>query len=334
MSIRNPILIQAMSFMQNKANSFTVYGIILLLGLTIMGCKKEKMLEPSNADENYLVVHDNPNDPVDHAIFQFYESTGIASFYNDTIFRKQVGDSAGIPRYVYVRLTPGYSPLGSDELRLTLTQAKQQIPSFLSFIKNEVLPKLPKGIFIPSFLIVDSFATVLPRSFMIPADGWEAFQGFNTVVIKNRNVEVMSTEERKMRAVSILAGLAAKNLIASQNARLQKDFYIISRNITRPVINEDIYQSFDISFMYPPPVPATEELGFIHYIIYYDFFDGVEYIYTLPPREEDDLRMYLFAVLYYTPQEFNSKYPDYPSVLDKFNIMREIAKNMGFELPE
>ncbi len=60
--------------------------VCLLTGImALMACSKESALEPSDKDINYFVVNDNPNDPVQHAMYQFYEKTGIATFHNDTI---------------------------------------------------------------------------------------------------------------------------------------------------------------------------------------------------------------------------------------------------------
>ena len=318
---------------QNKRGFITICGPLLLLAIIIAGCKKEAPLEPSNADENFLVVEDNPNDPVDHAIFQFYESTGIPLYYNDTISKRQIGDSAGTPKYFYVRLIPGYSPLGSEEVKLTLTESKEQIPAFLEFFKTDIIPKLPAGTSVPSILFVDSFATYFPRAYMIPTDGWDILQGFNTAVVKNKNVIAMSAEEKSIYITSILTGFGAKNLIISQNIKLQKDFYSISRGLARRLISDEIYTSYPVDFLFPPPVPAPEDLGFMHYVTFYQVYDGIEYIYLEAPREEDDLRMYLFAALHYTSEEFNLKYAAYPPMLEKLKIMKEMASSIGFQVP-
>lgn len=318
---------------RNKRGFIIICSLLILQVVITTGCKKEAPLEPSNIDENYLTVQDKPNDPIDHAIFQFYESTGIPLFYNDTISKKQIGDSAGTPRYFYIRLIPGYSPLGNEEIKLTFTQSKQQIPAFLDFFKSDIIPKLPADISIPSILFVDSFATYFPRAFMIPTDGWDNLQGFNTAVIKNKDVTAMTPEEKNMYVTSILTGFGAKKLILTQNIKLQKDFYSISRNLAKKLIADEIYTSYAVEFLFPPPIPAPEDLAFMHYVTFYLAFDGVEYTYLEAPREEDDLRMYLFAALYYTTEEFNSKYAAYPPILEKLKIMKEMASSIGFQVP-
>ncbi len=65
------------------------YVIILAVFFALTGCKKETALSPTNQDENYLVVKDNPNDPVDHQLYLFYQSTGIAGFYSDTVAKNK-----------------------------------------------------------------------------------------------------------------------------------------------------------------------------------------------------------------------------------------------------
>ena len=306
--------------------------MILITGFA--ACNKEKALSPSNQDENYLVVKDNPNDPIDHAIYQFYQSTGIPCFYNDTVARKLVGDSAGIPQYSYIRLSLGYSPYANMETWLQLPETRSPIPGLLTLLENELMPRVPENWFIPSILLVDSFMAGFYRGFMLPQDGWMAYQGFNTVAIKMRNTETMNEEERKAYAMSVLTGLAAKRLVSAQSPKLQKDFYSISRSIASMMISDEIYSSFAIADIFPNGVPQPEELAFLHYITFYYAADGFEYTFQLAPREEDDLRMFLYAVLTQTTQAFETQYAAYPSIIQKFRIIREMAGEQGLQLPD
>lgn len=320
---------------------FRICSYLLLLTLMTMSCKKEQMLEPSNQDDNYLINHDNPNDSVDHAIYQFYTSTKIPSFYKDTVALKESGGSAVNPDN-YLVLSLSYSPISNDpsgnsNVNIMLPTLRDKIPLVLDILKTYVTPIIPRDIFIPSFLFVDSFWNELtPRSNLEVADGWDSFHGFNTVAIKLRRIDIMSAEEKKAYAASILAGIAFKRITSmpSQNAKLQENFYRISRDIAHPLINGDIYGVY-LGFIFPADIPAPETLGFFHNIEIVFTLGGVVYPpFMFSPYEEDDLRMFLTAVFNYTTQEFNQKYYNYPAVLDKFNVIREVIREAGFQMPD
>lgn len=306
---------------------------ILMLFVFSTGCKKEKTLSPTNLDENYLVVKDNPNDPVDHQIFLFYQETGIPGFYSDTVSKKQVGVSSnGVPKYSYQLLTLAYTPIGKSTYTRTLIEDKQLIPPLLDLLKSAVLPFVPEGAFMPSILFLDSFELETPRYGPAVSDGWEAYHGFNTVAIKIRDVTAMNAEEKKDYALSILTGIAAKRMIIVQSNKLQKEFYSISRDLMMPQIQMDIYTSFPMEFFYPV-LPAPETMGFMHYLPYVMKFDVFEFNYNNAPREEDDLRMFLMAVLRYTEQDFLAQYPDQPLLIQKFRAMQGLATSIGLQLP-
>lgn len=309
------------------------YTIVLLLLLVFISCKKEKEPAPTNLDENYLVVKDNPNDPVDHRIFQFFESTGIPCFYNDTVSRKQVGVSVtGDPQYAVQRLSLSYTPLGSSQAGVVSTKNKQYIPAILDLLKTEVIPKLPKGIFIPSMLFVDSFWVEYFTSFDDPAVGWDAWHGFNTVAIMCRDVAAMTAAEKKMYMASILASIAVKKIMATQNPLLQKDFFKISRDLAMPEFQMDVYNSFPIDFILPV-IPEPEHFGFIQYVPYWIRFEDFEMLFTSTPREQGDLRIFLTSALFYTTEEFNLKYDSHPVIKEKFRILKEIAAGAGLQFP-
>ena len=309
--------------------------LLLIAVLLATSCSKEKNLEPSNLDEDYFAIQDNPEDPVDHAIYRFYQSTGIGSFYNDTIHRKQVGDSAGTPVYAYVKLSLSYAPFGNSNHRFKLLSSRAAIPALLDLLKEQLIPQIPENMQIPSILLVDSFWNQESRIINIQlADGWSSFQGFNTLAIKVEDVTNMNAEEQRLYIASILAGLAAKQIGNAYASELQRDFYSVSRSPDLAVSPYDIYIGLPFFFlMDPSTVPPPEAIGFLKYISV-DYGIPIPLYQMTPPLEADDLRAYLCAAFYYSTQEFNSKYADDEWILQKFSIIRNIAKQAGFRLPD
>jgi hypothetical protein len=300
--------------------------------LSAVGCRKEKALTASDQDENYFVVKDNPNDPVDHAIYEFYNSTGIASFCNDTIHRERISDSAGLPRYSYIKLSLSYSLFSNQYISFKPVSNKGRIPPLLNLLEEELLPRLPNDLLVPSFFLVDSIWTNLSEQVIDLADGWTAWHGFNTVAISVKDVDAMNADERRMFAASLLAGIAEKRLRKTANEILNRDFFSISRVASKAFTPLDIYSGTPF-FIHGIDPPAITALGFVRY-----FINGYAVMLGLPnpvgpPGEADDLRAFLTAAFYYTPEQFAGIYPGSEIMLKKLNTIREIARKAGFRIP-
>ncbi|MGN6419266.1 MAG: hypothetical protein ACTHMC_17340 [Pseudobacter sp.] len=304
----------------------------LLVSMLIAGCRKEKAPEPSNLDKNYFVIEDNPGDPIDHAIYEFYKSTGIATFYNDSIYKKRISREGEIPeRFTYIKLTLNYTPLGRPNVYSKPLSSRANIQPLLQLLENETLPKLPADILIPSILLIDSFSDhQIKKNRQIP-HGLTSIYGFNTVGITVEDMEMMDNEERKMYAASILAGISSRRLKDLYAGQLQKDFFSLSRDATKNTIAMDIYSGIPWLLLLPiGEEPLPKSIGLLFYPIFdYPFGD-----YPNMPREEDDIRAYLTAAFYYTTQEFTDLHPNETLILQKFNIIRRFAKDAGFRIPD
>lgn len=303
----------------------------LLTGILIAGsCRKEKTPEPSNLDKNYFIIEDNPNDHIDHAIYLFYQNTGIAAFYNDTIYKKKVSRKNETPdRFAYIKLSLSYSPFGNSLVYSEPLTSKENIPALLNLLMEQVVPVIPSNMLLPSILFLDSLADGSYKKLNTETShGWTSLSGFNTVGIKVENAAAMNTDERNMYAASILAGIAAQKVNDLFAVEINKSFLSISRDIIIKMIPYDIYLGLPI-IVFPDPQPIPEEIGFLFYpkISFGMPLDG-------SPRPADDIRAYLTAIFYFTEQEFSTLHANHPPVLKKFSIMRNFVKAAGFKLPE
>ena len=87
---------------------------VLLLSVLFSACDKEDNLTPSNLGKDWFTI-ENSEDPVDRAIYQFYEETGIPVFYNDTIGQETRVDNWGNSYTHYEILQFSSSALGGTE---------------------------------------------------------------------------------------------------------------------------------------------------------------------------------------------------------------------------
>jgi hypothetical protein len=303
-----------------RNNKLLIFAYMLL----VAACKKEAALQPVNAEENLLVVKDNPSDPVDHAIYQFYQSTGIPCFYNDTLSRKQVGVNNGVPRYFYTTLTVNWSPaLGTDTFtQFRLPLEKSSLLSMLQLVKDELLPLVPEQIPIHSILFADTVFTY-PA---IPAPNYplktelNAWAGLNTLVTRIVNPDTMNAASKKWYINSILQALCTKKLNNTPSVNLPATFF----NISRKAYKNDIYVT-DFTFQYPNGTRKPEEFGLLFY------FDIFGYIITC--SEQEDLRIFLEVIFNNTSAELNSRYAAYPVILEKINVLSALVRSAGFQLP-
>ena len=161
-----------------KKNNFLY---ILFLSVLFTACDKEDHLTPSNVGRDWFTIEDS-NDPVDHAIYQFYTETGIPVFYNDTIGEETRFDHWGNSYTHYEILQFGSSSLGGTETPNPFSSyelcPKEDVVDGLEFLREEIVPVLPESIKITSFLLLKSLTPWNPA-----VVSNEAFKGLNTVLI-------------------------------------------------------------------------------------------------------------------------------------------------------
>jgi hypothetical protein len=301
--------------MINYTNNSWCIGLLLSMLMTCSCNKKEAVPAPSNKDENYLVVADSPNDPMEHAVFELYKATGIPVFYNDTIARKQVGDSAGIPQYFYITLMVNYSPSTGESIsvRYTLVPRERRRKSMLDLLKNELLTVLPP---LPSVFLTDSLYTP-SRDIPIIRD---AHTGFNTVAIRSVDPDTMSTDAKGLYVLAVLTRVASQKLDMLKSVLLQTDFYHVSEELS-PYLDPYHRQLAEIS----DGTQAFEDFGFITTV------KSQNKIYS--PEKTRDVESYLQAVFSSTTNDFNTRYANYPAVLRKFAAIRNMLTDLRFKLP-
>jgi hypothetical protein len=309
------------------------YRLVFLVAFMMLfftACKKEATLEESNEDVNYFVRTDNPADPVDHALFQFYEQTGIAGFYNDTIHRKLISrPEEKVERYDYTRLALTYALQGEVATGFTYLSNKNFLPELLPFMQNQVLTALPSNESIPSLFFIDSF-----YKFSTPLDkkieyGWTAIYGLNTVGVVVKDVSIMNDSEKEVYRASILAGIAEKWLLLTHASVLQTEFYQITRNLLKTVNTSANYVFLPYELLVPVNrIPQPEAMG----LLYHPLALAPNIPKVVMPTESIDIRAFMTAAFLYSEEDFQEKYDAYPAVIQKFKVVRELLLKTGFKL--
>ena len=97
----------------------------------------------------------------------------------------------------------------------------------------------------------------------------------------------------------------------------------------KPVAATAAYVFVPFDFFVPANnIPEPEKLG----LLYHPLMLYSNAIKLAISNESIDLRAYLTAAFLYSEDEFLEKYPDYPSVVKKYRVIRDLLMNAGFTL--
>lgn len=301
---------------------------ILLLGIALLSlsaCQKEETMDFPDYNKNWYVVEDTPSDSVSHAIYLFYKDFGIPVFTNDTIGTQQRVDVFNHEYTHYETLTLNYSMGGmasasSSPVVDNFTYANRaNVPAFLRYIRQEIMPALPKAIHIQSLFLVDQMTSSYFGSY--------AFKGLNTLVISNvSRLSTMDESEKKMMKGAILRS-ALTDYILNQDAysSLLSNFYQISRSLSP---TKDIYNMYKwylnqyVTGADPNDWdhPTMQEVGFLG--------PDPRSTYYTPSSTWIDVNMYVEAALTYNQDEFTQLYGTYPYIMQKYTIIHNIINSL------
>ena len=297
-----------------KKNNFLY---ILFLSVLFTACDKEDHLTPSKVGKDWFTLEDS-NDPVDHAIYQFYTETGIPVFYNDTIGEETRFDHWGNSYTHYEILQFRSSSLGGTETPNPFSSyelcPKEDVVDGLEFLREEIVPVLPESIKINSFLLLKSLTPWNPA-----VVSNEAFKGLNTVLVSRvSELKDMSDAERlKMKGAIFNAVLATP--VSSYTEELAA-FY----QATRGCYTENLYYCSGWNFYNRYGFSDPRTVGFLK--------DPNPYDYSYFPTETQDVGMYIKAIFTYTPEEFEALYGTFSVVMTKYEIMKTVLRDIGVSI--
>jgi hypothetical protein len=298
---------------------------IVIASIALSSCQQEETTDFPDYTKNWFELQDNPSDSVDHAMYQFYKDYSIPVFANDTIGTQQRVDVFGHEYTHYEKLTLSYSIGGGasassapmvNNIKLA---TRENIPAFLRYLRENIMPAVPKKIHIHSILLVDQMNSL--------AFGNNAFKGLNTFVISNvSNLASMDATQKKAMRGSILRVLYSDYITNNEEFSTQLErFYNVSRALSP---TKDIYYMYKgylrnyVTGADPTSWdhPTVQEVGFLDV--------DPTYTYYTPSSPFIDVLMYCEAILTYSENEFEAQYGEYPYIMEKYNILKEILNNL------
>lgn len=303
---------------------------IFLFSCIFSACDTENDLEPSGAERNWLIVEDNPNDPIDHQRYLIFKDSGIPIYYNDTVGSEQRFSPTKQWYTYYEILQVFYSPGSATPIErnanFQLVEVRENISPVLDFLQTEVLSMIPEEIYVPSILLVDTLNS---------PSGTVAHKGLNTIVLSNvRRFASMNDVEKKAYKGAALRALVASSLVALESEWLEENFYELSY-ATNPDNKSYIYSTATTGYMvyraaqgYPIEEQTLATLGFIGTRTK-PSAGSAERLWTVPEKYQD-VNQYCEAIFAFTEDEFIALHGEKPVVMAKYYVLRGKIEEYGF----
>lgn len=311
------------------------YTIVLICTSFFISCdNNENDVIYTLQDENWWVNKDNPNSVLDHTIFQAFEQYGVPIFYNDTIGSQDRGtDAFGRPNIYYEVIKLNYTITGNiyagDPTEYILSTNEEDIMEGVKILRDYVLADFPDFINTPrSYLLVDTLRLGLNVNGRLPYSG-SAFAGLTAVAVgRLSEIKNMSEDDKKMFAGEILTAQVGTYIYQTYDKTDLKPFYRVLQDDVNKYFTHgqkvDINNTSSFNPMYKPCI----EYGFLNPAPDRDIIEGELYYF---PTYVQDVNDYVALYLGFTEAQVQEKYADYPHVLKKYGIMKEIIGKMRAE---
>ena len=308
--------------------------MILLAVLFLVSCYKEDALTPSGYEKNWLVLEDS-KDEIDHLRYQIFQETGIPVYYNDTIGREERISNLGSTYTFYEILQVFYDPgVGRPWVtcRYVIPSERERVKPALEYLRTELLPLIPRKIYVPSILLVDTLFTTSKTSQV------QAYQGFNTVVCNGMTkFDKMTEEEKTAWKNTILEEIVGGSIFKTEAEWLEEHFYVLTyavnpNNITFIYTGNmpcQLLKAFSGLSGYSYDMMKLSVFGFIGANPSYPTFPQEYMCYQ--PTQAQDVKMYCRAVLTMTEEEFTALHGEEEVVMAKYQAMKNKLIEYGMK---
>lgn len=262
---------------------------------------------------NNFIPNPSANDDTSVLRREFKEKYGSYLLFTDTLQHYQIGiDVNGDPKYFTELLNILYAvgqslPLTDTQKYTYFTDIEEQrkvVDYMDQYILNHITGKLrPFSWFLAKTIEVTDNQRRVTRPF--------AACGQRTIVVSLGQALRLSESGKKTLATRILNTIIGQ--LAQNNSSAFTDFFAISgalysRSMSVPEGTTRDKYLFDNGFISPSTSNAN---------LYF-------------PSQKDDLQAYSLVVISYTDERIENTYGQYPLVMNKIKMMREVLTKLGY----
>lgn len=291
-----------------------LYLLALLFGMTaVMSCSdSEEALTPSNAQDDFFSVPEGADDPVSLLRKDFHEKYGMHLLFNDTL-RTQ-------PKTETIDFNYALSDYGSAYFCFEyLDNDIQTLTTATSTFEEKIMPHLSKKILPYSLLLVSKIGYD-KYGYEEDMDYVSSVSCFRCLAIAIGDILNASEEEQDGQIKDFLFKMIRGKINVFDDSF--NPFTDISSEYNYERIS-DYMDGWDRS-----DETIIHDYGFLDYDPdWRDRYERDEF-----PDQTDDMEDYLEALIYMSETEFEELYGDYPVVMQKYRILRQLVEDMGFVL--
>ena len=349
------------------------YRWFLTLAVLVLGvsCAKDDDgdLSPSLLDKDWYRLEDS-SDPTDHIRYQIYSEYNIPVYYNDTIgsdFRGYSMDGLPVVHYEIIDFSYWITYVDpSRKITYDLNEAylqrgdKTQVKAGVEFVRDYVLPTLPKQLYPMSMLLVDN----MRRNYASDARGcheFRTYQGLTCMAIgRVGQIGEMSEADKKYHAGYVQASLYAKDIVDNRDYRTEFEAFFDAAEkkddgtsyCNVQIVGRNSNYSGPSYILQKPDEPGKRlhwlSLGFLNFsienLVYMAYENGevnrdlsqvdTKTVGYYTPSYEQDMRDYIAEILVGDDAAFEQKYAEYPIVLERYRIMKQLFAEYKASLGE
>lgn len=290
------------------------------MSLGMVSCAGDDDCTPSGADRNLFAVAADDNSEDAALRRQFFADNGVYLMFNDTLRHEYVGkDAFGDDVYDTETIDFSYNITGSNtsQYKIEYCSTMEEKEICAKFVEDYIMPHFKGGSLCPySFFLVKSIQ-------MLDWGSWEEQDFVSTVrtmALPLGDIMEMDEDEKGDKAAELCA-LILKNQLPYNDKRLDP-FHAISYDYTGYYLDEIIDGWNDDEH--------TEEEG-LEIVRSYGFLSLGGWSSWKFPYFGDDYDDFFDLVLTTSEEEVNEMYGDYPLILSKYIILRDIITSLGYK---
>ncbi|HBL32842.1 MAG TPA: hypothetical protein DDZ96_03355 [Porphyromonadaceae bacterium] len=313
-----------------KSKIFFLLGLNFL-ALSFFGCRSDEVEIGALEKDYYLTPYGaSANDQL--LQHHFYDTHHIYLLFNDTIQKEQTSvNPDNTPFYTYQAVNLGYSMTGSlsskdniFEFDYIQTDKEKQVAT--QFVQDKILPSLGPDLRPFSFLLIDKINYYVSNAstyYEMRLTNPVVFQGWRCTAIAVSGLTDMTDEEQTAYRNQILKTIVAGK-ISKLDPSIFDSFYSFCSQYysTFKMDSGNSHEVEDFIKIHP----TMMDLGFLSAYAYgnpYGF-----YMYNFKAKSYD-LEDYTNAVFEYSEEEFTNLYGQYPIVMQKYAILKQIIADLG-----
>lgn len=310
-------------------NKYILFGVLSLVSVSFMACSDdEEILEPTKGYvDNKFAVPDDATGPEAEIRRNFYAKTGSHLLFNDLLSHEYVGkNNLGEDVYAdeYIDFEYSFVGLGGDsskKAKFDYIEDTDKMREAAQLVESYISPHLEGSTMKP-------FSYMLVTGIVVKEFDYDIYEDvdvnipilscFRCLAVDVNDWLGLDDNDKAAYGLTILSSIAKNKL----DYRLPEadEFYDLSSEYSGEYLSDldEDWDRTDMSVVY--------EYGYITYVkskrsAYNDYL----------PYVNEDYNSFIEAVITKDEQEFFEEFEDYPIVLSKYSIVKNILASYGYK---